>query len=329
MKKGIIAIIIMLIIIVLLIILLPNLSANYIKNGDLYISKIMAKNETIMKDDNGEYSDYLEIYNGYSFAINLEGYHLSDSEYDTDKWTFPKITIGAKETLIVYATGNDTCNLDDRICHTNFKLSSQGETLTLSDATGNIINKFTYPPQYKDSEYGYKNGKYTFLNTDDLGKINNKIKNYKLEITEYMTHNNRSLYDAYGNYFDWVEIHNYSNEDYLVSGLYITDNLSNLKKYLLPDVNIKKDEYIIIYFAGKKVDYQDGMYADFALSDNDQNIVISNGEKIIDKVEIVSLSDNISYGKTSDGWKYFPASTPGAKNNTASFSVLGGTYGSS
>ena len=326
--KKVLKIIILLFIVLLLITSLPDLSNEYIKKGNLYISKIMAKNETYLVDNNGEYSDFIELYNGYSYPINLMGYNLSDAEYSTNKWTFPNIVISAKESLIIYASGNDVCNIEKRVCHTNFKLSSQGETITLSDASGNIINKFTFPAQYPDIAYGYKDGKYTFLEEAKNIKANTKLKNYKIEITEYMTHNKRSLFDEYGNYYDFVEIHNSSDSDYEVEGLYISDNKDNLKKYLIPKFLMKKDEYKIIYFAGKKVEY-DGAYADFSLSDNDKEIIISNGEEMIDKVDIVILPDNVSYGKTKDGWKYFTSATPGAINDTASFVTLGGSHGSS
>ena len=327
MKKGIISIIVLIGLILLLITLLPDLNTEYIKTGKLYISKILAKNESLQKDNNGEYSDYIVLYNGYGYELNLENYHLSDTEYETSKWTFPNIAIKSKESLMIYATGNNTCDLEKRICHTNFKLSSQGETLTLSDAYGNIINKFTYPVQYTDVEFGYKDNKYTFLSEDKSEKINYKIKNYELEITEYMTHNKRAHYDEHGNYYDWVEIHNKSNDNYEIDGLYISDNRANLKKYLVPKTTLKKDEYMIIYFAGKKVEYE-GLYAEFSLSSNDKEIIISNGKSIIDEVEIVDLKDNISYGKTEKGWRYFTTSTPGAKNDTAAFTTLGGKNGS-
>ena len=326
MKKGIIAIIVLALLVVLLITNLSDLNTEYIKKGNLYISRIMAKNETFKPDNNGEYNDYIVLYNGYNYDINLEGYYLSDREYTTNKWTFPSITIKPKESLVIYASGNNTCNVVKRICHTNFKLSSQGETVTLSDSKGNIISKFTYPFQYADIEYGYKNGKYTFLNDDVNVTINKLAKNYKLEITEYMTHNKRVLYDEYGNYYDWVEIHNKGHTDYDIEGLYISDNRNNLKKYLIPKTILKKDEYMIVYFAGRNVSYN-GAYAGFSLSDDDEEIVISDGEKIIDSVKIVKLEDNISYGKTEEGWKYFTTVTPGFKNTTVGFTTLGGNHG--
>ena len=327
MKKSLILIISIFLFIIILLILIPNASNDYVKKGKLYISKIVTKNDTLLKDNNGEYSDYLELYNGYPYKINLNNYHLSDNEYSTNKWTFPDIEIAAKEHLIIFATGNDNCDIPQRICHTNFKLNSTGETITLTDPSGNIINKFTYPIQYPDVPYGYKKGKYTYLD-ETIDKSFNNNKKYEIEITEYMTHNKRVLYDSYGNYFDWIELHNKSNDDYTLEGLYLTDDTTNLKKYLIPKFTIKKDEYLIIYLAGKKVTYDTGIYADFSLSDNDEFIIISNGEKIIDSVPIVLLEDNISYGKIKDKWKYFTTPTPGYINNTTGFDSLGGTNGS-
>ena len=325
MKKSMVIIIIIFILVISIVLLIPNNTNNYIKAGKLYISKILAKNYSLKEDNNHEYSDYIEIYNGYDYQIKLDGYHLSDSEFLTDKWTFPNITINPNEYLIVYASGEDYCDIVDRICHTNFKLNDKGEVITFTDKHGNIINKFDYPVQYPDIYYGYLENKYTYIKEDGKTEYKEiKGNNYKLEITEYMTHNKSIIYDSHGNYYDWVEIHNYSNEDYILEGVYITDDINNLRKYQINKSNLKKDDYLVIYLAGEKKDYQDGIYADFKISEKDEYIIISNGEKIIDKVKIINLADNISYGKYNKSWKYYPNPTPGKINNTASFDSWGG-----
>ena len=117
---------------IILVMLIPN--NDYIKTGKLYVSEIMASNNYTIKDDDGDYSDYIEIYNGYKNSINLSNYHLSDDEYDTKKWTFPDITIKSNEYIIVYASGKNKCDLETRICHTNFKLSKSGEIITLTNS---------------------------------------------------------------------------------------------------------------------------------------------------------------------------------------------------
>lgn len=336
MKKGSIEIILIFILIVLFLYLFPNLNSNHIKKGKLYINEILASNNKTLEDNYQEYSDYIELYNGYNISINLSDYYLSDNEYETDKWKFPDIEIKPHEYLIVYASGKNKCDIEKRICHTNFKLSSAGETLALSDKVGNIISKISFLKQYPDISYGYKKGKYIYFRNPTPGYKNNSEEyivntkeKYQLEITEYMTHNKRSINDKYGNYFDFMEIYNPTTKDYTLEGIYVTDNPMKLKKYLLPKTIIKSREYIVIYFAGSKVDYEDGIYADFSLSDKDEYLIISNGNKIFDKVKVVSLSGNISYGKVENEWKYFTTPTPGKENNTAYFDKIGDDNGSS
>ena len=335
MKKTIIYITVFLFIIVLITILFPIINSNYIKTGKLYISEILASNSSVLKDNNGDYSDYIEIHNGYNVSINLKDYHLSDSEYDTKKWTFPEIEIKPHENLIVYASGKDECIIEDRICHTNFKLNSKGETITLTDSGGNIISKFSFSEQFNDISYGYKKGKYIYFETPTPGEDNNSneyktvsSKKYNLKITEYMTHNKRFNSDIYGNYYDWVEIQNLEGKEINLETLYITDDPSNLKKYKIPKTNIKSKQYFIIYLAGQKVSYDDGIYANFSISD-DEYIIISNGKDTIDKVKIVNLLDNISYGIKDGEWLYFTSPTPGEENITAGFTSIGGLNGSS
>ena len=336
MKKSLLLIGLIFSVLILINVIFPYINSDYIKSGKLYINEIMASNVSVYMDNDGDYSDYIEIYNGYNKKINLKDYCLSDSEYQTTKWKFPDISINPHEYLLVYASGKDYCNISERICHTNFKLSSNGETLTLTDNTSSIISKFSFEEQLKDISYGYNNGKYIYFQKATPGKKNDskeyklkKSQKYNIEITEYITHNKHSSYDQYGNYYDWIEIYNSSDEDYLLEKIYITDNEKNLKKYKLDPVNLKSKEYLVIYFAGEKTNYKNGIYADFSLSSNDKYIIISDGSNVFDKIDFISLPDNVSYGKINGKWKYFVTPTPGRENTTAGFEKIGGYNGSS
>ena len=305
---------------------------DYIKS-ELYISEIMACNFNTVRDNYNESSDYIEIHNNTGKAINLKGYHLTDSEYDVKKWEFPNIEIEKDDYLLVYASGLNEC--EKNICHTNFKLSSKGETVSLIDNKGNIISKVTYPELPKDVSYGYAKGKYIMFQNPTPGAKNDgteykkqKTEDYDIEISEYITKNTRVNYDSHGNYYDWVEIYNKSGEDVTLRKVFISDNTENLRKYELPEITIKKDEYLLLYFSKDKVSYDDNIYVPFGLSNDDECIVISDGEKIFDKVDIVELPENISYGKVDDEFKYFTTPTPGYENNTAAFDKLGDENGS-
>lgn len=323
-------IVIVLFIIASIIIFIIPQNTDFVRSGKLYINEIGANNNTFLNNLD-ETSDYIEIYNGYNYDIDLEGYYLSDSEYDIKKWVFPSIKIKAKSYLVIYATGLNTC--DNDICHTNFKLSSLGETVTLTDNNGNIISKVKYPKLDIDTSYSYVGNKYIVTTETPTSKNSNEEyikdnKKYNIKITEYMTHNNRAHYDSYGNYYDWVELYNDSDNDLSLKNIYISDNKNDITKYKLPDITLKSKEYVVVYLTNEKVNYN-GLYVPFALSDNDKNILISNGEQILDIVDVVVLKDDMSYGLKDNKWEYFFLSTPGRENNTTSFSEIGGTNGNS
>ena len=320
-------IILFFLLIVLLLLLFNKLDTSYIKEGKLYINEIMPNNTYTLLDNYNEYSDYIEIYNGYKKSINLLGYHLSDSEYETNKWTFPEIIIEPFSYLIIYASGKDVCDKD--VCHTNFKLSSKGEVLTLSDKRGNIINKFIYPALSNDLAYGYIKNKYQLLNEPSPGSENKevfkeiKISNQELYINEYMSSNKRMVYDSLGNYYDFVELYNNSEKDLDLKNIYLSDDKENLKKCKLPNLTLEKGSYLLIYLSDKSQVIDKQVYVNFKLSKEDKYIIVSNGKDIIDLVETVSLTSNVSYGKYEDKWYYFTKPTPGFKNDTVPLEKIG------
>ena len=227
--------------------------------------------------------------------------------------------------LLIFASGNDNCE-DQKLCQTNFKLSKDGEMVTLIDKTGNIISRVTFPKLNSDMSYSYINGKYEVTSPtpykENILITNNKNNNndYHLEITEYMTHNKSISYLSNGKFYDWIEIHNLS-DDTTLANVSLSDDSNNLNKYILPDVTIKKDEYKVIYLTGgEKVD--DYLCANFKLSDNDKEIVLSYNNKVLDKVDLVTLKDNMSYGKYEDRWYYYYLPTPGSINNTSKVEVI-------
>jgi hypothetical protein len=70
-------------------------SPNQPNSGDggptegLFINEFMADNDTTIADANGEYDDWIEIYNAGSTAINLSGMYLTDDASDPTKWMIP------------------------------------------------------------------------------------------------------------------------------------------------------------------------------------------------------------------------------------------------
>jgi len=126
--------------------------------ADLRINEFMAANDTVLLDDDGENSDWIELYNDGA-ATNLNGWYLSDDEDDPTQWRFPSVEIPANGYLLLYASGKDRSA--DGVLHTNFRLGKGGEYLGLTRPDGvTTVSEFTpeYPAQSDDVSYGFAQG---------------------------------------------------------------------------------------------------------------------------------------------------------------------------
>ena len=120
------------------------------------ISEFMAVNDTGLKDEDGDSSDWIEIKNAGTVTIDLDGWHLTDNSDFLTKWTFPSVLLDPGDYLVVFASGKDR-RLPSSELHTNFKLSGGGESLALVMPDGTTkTSSFdpVYPPQFVDVSYG-------------------------------------------------------------------------------------------------------------------------------------------------------------------------------
>lgn len=155
-----------------------SLESRQLLAADVYISEFMASNDGIVVDEDGDDSDWVEIFNAGPDDVNLGGWHLTDDETELDKWNFPEQTLAAGNSLVVFASDKDRAAAGDEL-HTNFKLSAGGEYLALTrDASiGGIevISQFApeFPQQTTDISYGYTQDVTvnTILETGAAGKL--------------------------------------------------------------------------------------------------------------------------------------------------------------
>ena len=119
----------------------------------LVINEFMASSDSGIVDENGDFSDWIEIYNPTGQAVNLQGWSLTDDTTALDKWSFPDLTLGSDEYLVIFASSKDRT---DGELHTNFKLSLSGEYLGLTNTSQQVVHDYglAYPAQTKNISYG-------------------------------------------------------------------------------------------------------------------------------------------------------------------------------
>ncbi len=115
------------------------------------INEVCPKNTTKPASD-GNFYDWVEFYNSSSSPVDISGYGLTDKETKPFRFTFPAgSVIPAKGTLLVYCDG-DAALTNTAIAP--FGMSTSGETLTLSDASGNAVDTITFGALASDTSFG-------------------------------------------------------------------------------------------------------------------------------------------------------------------------------
>ncbi len=295
-------------IVLFLIIISTPLIYRYKNAGLLIINEVMSSNKVTTTDNYGKYSDYIEIYNGYDYEINLKDYYLSDDNFNLKKWSFPDITIKPNDYLVVYATGKDS--YEDGIVHTNFKLSQSGEVLTLSNKKANPLSRIYYTKTAPDTSYGYNGKDYVYYYTSTPGTINslNYSKdpitigenNLKLSITEYAK--------------DMLELYNGESFDINLENYYLSNDLKEPYKFIFPSVTIKSGSYLVIYNMNKNPE-KDKIYTNFIIDNTDKALILSDNHKnVIEKILLKEVGSGYTCGYYNNDWHIYKESSFGLPN---------------
>jgi len=132
-------------------IVLSILSHFVVSGQGIVINEIMADNERSISDLDGDFPDWIELYNTSVHTMSLKGYALSDDRKKSKKWELPQIDIPGHGYLLIFASGKDRRNGLEP--HTNFKISSNGEALFLF-YEGVLRDKVDPKPLGEDQAYG-------------------------------------------------------------------------------------------------------------------------------------------------------------------------------
>ncbi len=123
---------------------------------DLVISELMATSSGAYRDDDGDVSDWFEIYNASASPIDLDGHFVTDELRVPTKWRLPAVTLDAGRFLLVWASGKNRVDPDAAL-HANFRLDRLGEYLALVAPDGvTTLHEFfpAYPAQVEGFSYG-------------------------------------------------------------------------------------------------------------------------------------------------------------------------------
>src|SRR5688572_33344163 len=102
------------------------------------ITEFMAANSSTITDEDGAYSDWIEIYNTGTNTANIGGWYLTDNDGNLLKWQFPATNMAPHSFMIVWASSKNR-RVPGAPLHANFSLGAGGEYLALVEPDGVTI----------------------------------------------------------------------------------------------------------------------------------------------------------------------------------------------
>ena len=119
---------------------------------DVLITEVQAANTRTALDDQGSYSDWIELHNPTDTPIPLAGYTLTDDPDEPTKWALPAATLSPGDFLVIWASGID--QVAPGGWHMSFRLSRGGEYVGLFDPGGQVVDEVTFGAQVADVSLG-------------------------------------------------------------------------------------------------------------------------------------------------------------------------------
>lgn len=174
------------------------------------------------------------------------------------------------------------------------------------------------------------------------------IVSSSIRINEFLANNNdESLQDEDEDRPDWIELHNPAGGAVSLNGMYLTDDPGNLTKWLIPNVTLSGNGYLVIFASSKnrRPTNGDNLHTNFSLNANGEYLalVASDGTTILSEFgstlqDYPAQNTGNTFGFFGDPLQtgYLLNPTPGAENDSSSgvsgfvedtvFSVTRGFY---
>ena len=162
-------------------------------HAELAITEFLASNDDILADEDGDFSDWIEILNTGTTSIDVGGWILSDSsnpDFDelSDAWVFPSRILEAGARIVVFASGKDRSPADGEL-HASFSIDTGSGDLGLYAPGADLpTSSFAdYPEQFTDISFGAVPGSETqgYFGTPSPGDENDALLTGIVEDTRF------------------------------------------------------------------------------------------------------------------------------------------------
>lgn len=138
----------------------------------------------------------------------------------------------------------------------------------------------------------------------------------QVTLNEIQSSNNSTISDDFGEFDDWIEIHNPTTDTIEIGGLILKDRIDTWTIPTgIPTTLIPPDGYFLLWADDQE--FQGDSHTNFKLASSGEFLGLyeSDGLTVIDSITLPALSSNDSYIKCSTEWSRTISPTPLADNN--------------
>lgn len=122
----------------------------------LIINEFLASNDFCCSDEDGDYDDWVELYNDSNSSIDIGGMYFTDTPNDEKPYLIPitdssKTKIPPGGYLILWCDDDQ----EQGVLHLSKKLKGSGESIILMESDGvTVVDSYSYESQTTDISMG-------------------------------------------------------------------------------------------------------------------------------------------------------------------------------
>ena len=122
-------------------------------SAQVVINEIQASNQSTLPDEDGDFEDWIELYNAGVEAVDLSWYGLSDDYERPFRWVIPQgVVLDPGAFLLIWASGKDRTDPEGEL-HAGFRIDQDGEEILLTHFNGERVDEV--PPVRIPSDFSY------------------------------------------------------------------------------------------------------------------------------------------------------------------------------
>ena len=267
--------------------------------------------------------DWVELHNTSAETADISGFILSDN-VGNDKYRFPQGTTLAPDAYMIVPCTDQVAAPEVAPFGLDRDLA---ETVVLKTADGRIVEIIETMPVSAGSMALGSDGNWEVTAQVSAGYENTQqghqeyllktgAQRGNIRISELAAAQQLSAPDAFGQFPDWVELYNASQQSIDLSGWYLTDDPAQAQKWMIPSLVLAPGQREVVFCSGRDLEIDGQLHASFSLSAGGESLMLYAYDGVqVDAVNFPAAPDYTAFTFDNGQANQTDTPTPGYPND--------------